>query len=376
MTRVTLAALVVVVIALSFGAGFMYGHTRFAGTGSGPDIVAQAWDIIFKEYVDPTRLDTENMTRAAIEGIVDTLDDPYTSYLEPRNYQLGLSSLEGEFDGIGAYVTIEDKKLTIIAPIAGSPAEKAGILAGDVILQIDGEPVGDMSVAEAVIKIRGPRGTAVKLIILHQGATDPVEIDVIRATIEVPSVTFEMREDIAYIKINQFSERTADELSTALDDARAQQARGIVLDLRHNPGGLLDTVIDVASYFLHDGTVVAVRSNEGRVTTLDVIKGHQVTDLPMVVLVDSASASGSEVLAGALQDHGRALVSGNITFGKGSVNVLRRLDDGSGLYLTTARWLTPGGRLIEGQGIEPDVRLEVTGEDAILWAIDYLHGGR
>ncbi|HJX11965.1 MAG TPA: S41 family peptidase [Dehalococcoidales bacterium] len=375
MTRITIAALVVVVIALSFGAGFMYGHTRSAGTG-GPDIVGQAWDIIFKEYVDPTRLDTENMTRAAIEGIVDTLDDPYTSYLEPRNYQLGLTSLEGEFDGIGAYVTIDDKKLTVIAPIAGSPAEKAGILAGDIILEIDGKPVDGMSVAEAVIKIRGPRGTAVKLVILHQGATDPVEIDVVRATIEIPSVTFQMREDIAHIKINQFSERTADELSGALDDAGAQQAKGIILDLRHNPGGLLDAVIEVASYFLRDGVVLAVRSNDGRVTTLDVIKGRQVTDLPMVVLVDAASASGSEVLAGALQDHGRATVSGNVTFGKGSVNVLRRLDDGSGLYLTTARWLTPGGRLIEGQGIEPDVRLEVTGEDAILWAIDYLHGGK
>jgi carboxyl-terminal processing protease len=153
---------------------------------------------------------------------------------------------------------------------------------------------------------------------------------------------------------------------------KENKARGIILDLRGNPGGLLDTVVSVASHFLHDGIVVQVRSNKGELSTIRVNSRLSVTDLPMVVLVDSASASGSEVLAGALQDHGRAVIAGTRTYGKGSVNVLHHLDDGSGLYITTARWLTPNGRLIEGQGIEPDQPLELTGEDAILWAVSYL----
>ena len=201
-----------------------------------------------------------------------------------------------------------------------------------------------------------------------------MDIEIVRASIEVPSVRFEMRGDIAVINIIQFSERTESELVPVIQELKDKSARGIVLDLRNNPGGLLDTVVKVASHFISQGVVVAVRSNQGQTATLDIVKGEAVTDLPMVVLVNHASASGSEVLAGALQDHDRALVAGNVTYGKGSVNVLRRLDDGSGLYITTARWLTPGGRLIEGQGIQPDIKLDLTGEDALQWALDYLAG--
>ena len=373
-TRLIIGLLLVAVIALAFGGGFMFGastHTR----SSGPlDVVGQAWNIIFTDYVDQSRLNSDNLSRAAIRGIVDALDDPYTSYLEPEHYQLGLTNLEGEFQGIGAYVTARDKQIVIIAPIAGSPADKAGIRAGDVILKINGEPVVGMSLAEAIIKIRGPRGTPVKLTVLHEGAAGPVDIEIVRASIEVPSVRFEMRGDIAVINIIQFSERTESELAPVIQELKDKSARGIVLDLRNNPGGLLDTVVKVASHFISRGVVVAVRSNQGKMATLDIVKGEAVTDLPMVVLVNHASASGSEVLAGALQDHDRALVAGNVTYGKGSVNVLRRLDDGSGLYITTARWLTPGGRLIEGQGIQPDIKLDLTGEDALQWALDYLAG--
>ncbi|MCK4273861.1 MAG: S41 family peptidase [Dehalococcoidales bacterium] len=375
LTKLIIGLLLVVVIALAFGAGFFFGYGNLPGSGKGLDIVEQAWSIIFTDYVDRSKLDSANLSRGAIEGMIEALDDPYTSYLEPEYYELGISSLEGEFDGIGAYVTVEDKQLLIIAPIADSPADKAGIKAGDIILEINGEPVLDMSLAEAIIKIRGPKGTAVSLLILHEGDTEPVEIEIIRDRVEVPSVRFEMRGDIAYITITQFSERTESELAPVIQDLKGENARGIILDLRGNPGGLLDIVIEVASHFITEGTLVEVMSNQGKVATLEVITSPVTTDLPMVVLVDDASASGSEVLAGALQDHGRALVAGKTTFGKGSVNILRRLSDGSGLYITTARWLTPDGRLIEGHGIEPDIKLELTGEDAVEWAIDYLTGG-
>ncbi len=373
-TKLIIGLLLIVVIALAFGAGFFFGFSNSSGYEEGLNVVEQVWNIIFSDYVDMSKLDSANLSRGAIQGMIEALDDPYTSYLEAEHYELGMSSLEGVFDGIGAYVTIDDKQLVIIAPIAESPADKAGIRAGDIIMEIDGEPVIDMSLAEAIIKIRGPKGTAVKLLVLHEGDTEPVEIEIIRARVEVPSIIFEMRGNIAYITITQFSERTDSELSPVLQDIKEQNAAGIILDLRGNPGGLLDIVVKVASHFISKGVVVEVMSNQGKIATLEVVTSPVTTGLPMVVLVDNTSASGSEVLSGALQDHHRAIVAGNTTFGKGSVNMLRRLNDGSGLYITTARWLTPNGRLIEGQGIEPDVTLEITGEDAVQWAMDYLTG--
>jgi carboxyl-terminal processing protease len=233
-----------------------------------------------------------------------------------------------------------------------------------------------MSLVEAVVIIRGPQGKPVRLLVLHQDETEPVEIEIIRAEIELPSVRYEMREDIAYINISHFSELTNGQLSSALESITNEAATGIIIDLRSNPGGLLQGVIDVAGYFLTEGVVVDVVDNKGGHTTATVTRKEVTTDLPVVILVDSFSASGSEVLAGALQDHGRAVIAGTTTFGKGSVNILRQLKDGSGLYITTARWLTPQGRLIEGEGISPDYELELEGEDAIQWAIAYLKAGK
>lgn len=373
-TKITISLLLVAVLAVSFGAGYELGGRTYSGTGDGLGVVKQAWDIIFTDYVDKDKLDAGAMSRAAIDGMVETLDDPYTSYLDAEGYQMSVTHLEGEFDGIGAYVTITDEQLTVIAPIAGSPAEEAGIRAGDLILEINGVPAKEMSLAEAVLKIRGPRGTSVKLLILHEDETEPQEIEIVRSTVEVPSVRFEMREDIAYINITQFSERTDEELIPVLQSAIANEASGIILDLRSNPGGLLDVVIDIASHFISEGTVVRILSNQEELSTLPVEPGEIMVDLPIVVLVDKFSASGSEVLAGALQDYGRATIAGEKTYGKGSVNILRRLADGSGLYITTARWMTPDGRLIEGEGIEPDYELDLDDEDAIQWAMDYLAG--
>jgi carboxyl-terminal processing protease len=359
-----------VIIALAFTAGC------FIGVDTPPqsdfDVVEQAWEIILRDYVENDQLDTAALAQGAVRGMVEALGDPYTSFLDAEDYQLSLKSLEGSFEGVGAYVTIKDEQLMIIAPIADSPADKAGIRAGDIILEIDGQSTTGMSLVEAVLLVQGYEGTQVELLVLHEGETEPEVISIIRALIEVPSVEFEMREEFAYITITNFSERTAEELLPVIETINQPGAEGIILDLRGNPGGLLETVVDVASFFLKEGVVVDVVDNEGRHEVYRVKPGGITTDLPMVVLVDEYSASGSEVLAGALQDYGRAVIAGTTTFGKGSVDILRRLGDGSGLYITNARWLTPKGRLIEGEGIYPDYELELEGEDAIQWAIDYL----
>jgi len=363
-------------LVLSSVAGCSPGvHTQAPpSSGQDLDIVEEVWDIIFQDYVERDSLDADALRQGAIRGMLEALDDPYTSYLDAEAYQLSLSDLKGEFEGIGAHITVKDKQLTIVAPVADSPADKAGIKAGDKILEIDGMSTSEMSLAEAVLFIRGPKGTSVRFLVLHQGEAEPVEIEIVRAEIEVTSVRFEMRGDIAYISITNFSKRTDDELSPVLDSIADEEAAGIILDLRTNPGGLLQAVIDVASYFLTEGIVVNIVDNQGDHDTMSVKRERDTTDLPLVVLVDSYSASGSEILAGALQDYARATIAGRKTFGKGSVNVLRQLEDGSALYITTARWLTPDGHLIEGEGITPDYELELDGEDVIQWAIDYLQG--
>lgn len=368
--------LLVTSLVLSFGAGCALGVSTSSEDNLGLDVVTEAWGVIFRDYVDKDRLDASALSGAAIKGMVEELDDPYTSYLNVETYQLSSSDLQGKFDGIGAYVGIRDEQLMIIAPIPGSPAAEAGIRAGDIILEVDGRPTLEMSLEEAVLHIRGPRGTSVKLLILHQGETRPEEIAIVRAEIEIASVYSEMKGDIGYISINHFSRRTDEELSPALKSVIDEGATGIILDLRSNPGGLLEEVVDVVSHFLKEGIVVYVVDNQGKRTSYSVKSVDVTTELPMVVLTDNYSASGSEVLAGALQDYGRAKIVGLKTYGKGSVNSLNRLKDGSALYITTARWLTPNGRLIEGEGIAPDYEINLEGEDAIQWAIDYLKGNQ
>jgi len=373
---VMITLLLVVSLVLSFGAGCVLGNENLISSDLGLDVVEEVWDVIFQDYVDKDRLDAAALSQAAIEGMVEALDDPYTSYLDVENYQLTKSDIGGRFEGIGAYVGIRDEQLVIIAPIADSPAAKAGIQAGDIILEIDGSPASEMSLQEAVLHIRGRKGTSVRLLVLHRDETEPEEIEIVRDEIELHSVYFEMKGDIAYINIAHFTERTDEELLPVLQEMTRQAATGIILDLRSNPGGLLEAVVDVTGRFLKEGVVVSMVDNQGEKTALSIKPDGVTTDLPLVVLTDNYSASGSEVLAGALQDYGRAIVAGTKTYGKGSVNTLHRLKDGSGLYITTARWLTPKGRLIEGEGISPDYELELEGEDAIQWAIDYLKGNR
>jgi carboxyl-terminal processing protease len=366
---VVIVLLVAAIIVVSFGTGWVVGTRNSPQRSLG--VVGQAWDIIFRDYVDKDKLDAEALAQGAIRGMVEALDDPYTAYLDATAYELNQRDLEGKFEGIGAHVAAQDGQVVIIAPIAGSPAEKAGIRAGDVILEVDGQSIAGMSLVEVVLIVQGPRGTTVTLSVLHEGETEPEVIEIVRAEIEMPSVRFEMMDDIAYINITNFSERTAEELSPVLEEVN-RQASGIILDLRSNPGGLLSTVVAVTSFFLKEGVVLDVVDNEGNSSAYKVEPGRVATDLPVVVLVNEYSASGSEVLAGALQDYGRAVIAGKKTYGKGSANQMFGLEDGSALYITYARWLTPKGRLIEGEGLPPDYELDLENVDAVQWAIDYL----
>jgi carboxyl-terminal processing protease len=367
--KIALGLFLAVVITLAFSVGCFVGVRTAEQTDF--DIIEQAWEIILQEYVENDQVDTEALAQGAVEGMLAALGDPYTAYLDADSYQLSMGELTGSFEGIGAYVSVKDEQF-IVAPIADSPADKAGIRAGDIILEIDGQSTEGLSLAEVVLLVRGPEGTKVTLLVLHEDETEPKLIAIIRAVIEVPSVDFEMREEIAYIAITNFSERTAEELLSVMSTMAQEGAEGIIVDLRGNLGGTLDAAVDVTSFFLREGVVVEVVDNRGHRDVYSVRPGGVTTDLPMVVLVDEYSASGSELVVGALQDYGRAVIAGTKTFGKGSVNVLHQLSDGSGLYVTIGRWFTPEGRLIEGEGLYPDYELELEGEDLIQWAIDYL----
>jgi carboxyl-terminal processing protease len=370
---VMMALVLLVSLAIPLGTGCsLFPVDNKSGSELDVALLEEVWEIIQERYVEPDELDAENLVQGAARGMVNALDDPHSAYMTPEDYEIFTSGLEGQFEGIGAYVGERDGQITIIAPIPGTPADEAGIRPGDVIVGVDDESTVGWSVQDAVNAIRGPRGTPVRLLILHEGDTEFVEIEIIRAEIEVPSVYFEMRGNIAHISIAEFTERTNSQLSDALDEAAGQQAVGIILDLRNNPGGLLSTVVDVTSRFLDEGIVLSTIDRDGHKTDYPVKHTGSHIELPMVVLVNQFSASSSEVMAGALQDYGRAVIAGTTTYGKGSANNLYRLSDGSGLYLTTARWYTPDGRLIEGEGIEPDYELDLETVDPVEWALDYL----
>lgn len=339
------------------------------------DLIKEASDVIGYYYINPAKLDDKKMTEGAIKGMVDAINDPYTGYLTKDMADMTSSDLQGQFEGIGATVgTDESGRVIIVAPLADSPAERAGIKAGDVILEVDGKSMSGLTTTDAVFLIRGPKGTIVKLTVLHENTTTPVVIEIVRAPINLDSVQFEMNGDIAYIRITQFTERTDEELIPHLNSILQNGTKGIIIDLRTNPGGILDITVTNASHFLKEGAVVHVVDRNGDISTTSVKDiAPKILDIPMVVLVNEYSASSSEVFSGALQDYGRALIAGTITYGKGSVNILSRLSDGSGIYITIARWQTPNGHLIEGKGIQPDQELDFETVDGIQWAIDYLH---
>ncbi|MDP2919757.1 MAG: S41 family peptidase [Dehalococcoidia bacterium] len=335
-------------------------------------LLEEAYGVIQKEYVEPEKIDSRKLSEGMIKGLIQGLDDPYSAYLTKEQYDMSVSDFAGKFEGIGAYVGSENNRVTVIAPIPDTPADKAGIKPGDIILEVDGKSTENMSVTEVVLLIRGPKGTPVKLTVLHKGEAQPVTLEIIRAEIKLNSVRFEMKGSYAWVNITNFTEQSNRELEPVLKTISTNGAKGIILDLRRDPGGILQTVVDIASHFIKEGPIVHVVDREGNKETSSANRLTLKLDLPMVVLVDQYSASGSEVLAGALQDYKRALIAGQKTYGKGSVNQLIKLSDGSGIYITIARWLTPNGNLIEGKGIQPDTLVDFEKVDGIQWAIDYL----
>ena len=345
-------------------------------------IVDEAWNTILNDYVDKNKVDLDALSSSAIKAMLESIHDPYAAYFDAAEFKtIEQMNVEGTYGGIGAMVTIKDEQLTVIAPIAGAPAEKAGIKAGDKILGINGNSTQGMSLEEAVLKIQGDPGTKVTLQVLHQGEETPITLVITREEINLPSVYPEignatstypttpaptvtpLPSGIAVITITYFSERTGDEITSALKDVLASGAKGIVLDLRDNPGGILDSAVAVASQFLKQGIVLYALDSSEKKETWNVKPGGLATDLPLAVLVNGNSASASEVVAGALQDYGRAPLIGNQTFGKGNVNHFRQLSDGSAIYISIGRWYTPNGRQIEGNGLTPDIVVNTTEQD-------------
>jgi carboxyl-terminal processing protease len=329
------------------------GGETCAGFGS----FWKAWDILSKNYVDPKSLDMVKMTDGAIAGMVDSLgDEGHTRYMPPDVAKAERESLQGRFEGIGAYIDVRDGQPVIIEPIEGSPAEKAGIKAGDLIMQVDGRDVRGVTIDELRAQVRGPSGTKVVLTLQREGATEPIEISVVRDEVNVPSVSWRMLEgSVAHIRLSQFSERAADEIRKAVADARAQGATSIVLDLRNNPGGLVDQLVGIASEFLPKGTTVLIEQDrEGKQSPYTTREGGTALEIPLAVLVNRNSASSAEILAGALSEAGRARVIGVPTFGTATVLRTFRLDNGGELRVGTTQWLTPDGKLVRGQGITPD----------------------
>ena len=340
-------------------------------TGGTPDSLAQtfdpfweAWNLVHDEYVDQP-VDDEELIQGAIEGMIEALDDPHSVYLTPEEYELLTSDLQGQLEGIGAEVDTSGEYVTIISPLPGSPAEAVGILPGDTILKVDGEDMLGMTGTEVVLKVRGPAGSTVRLTVGREGRDEPLDFDIVRAKITIASVEGKMLDGaIAYVKINSFGDNTARDLKQTLENLRAQDPDGVVLDLRGNPGGYLDAAIEVVSQFVGDGTVMLERFGNGREERYTARPNGLATDLPLVVLINEGSASASEIVAGAIQDRERGILVGETSYGKGTVQTSNDLGGHDGVVkITIARWLTPDGRAIHGQGLTPDEVVPLTEDD-------------
>lgn len=317
----------------------------------------EVWDKVKEKYVDQPVDDVE-LFYGALQGILVGLDDPYSVYFPPKKAEEFAKDLAGEFEGIGAEIGLRDNQLTIIAPLPSSPAEKAGLRPGDKVYAVDKEDVFDLTLDEAVSKIRGPKGTEVILTISHDGYEGIEDISIIRDTITVPTIDWEMKDNnIAYLRVSYFNEDTWAEFDTAVNNILLNSPKGLVLDLRSNPGGYLETAVSVASEWIDQGVVMKEKTNSESKDYKTRGK-HRLVNLPTVVLVDEGTASGSEIVAGALQDYDKATLVGHKTYGKGSVQEFEILLDGSALKLTTAKWFTPKDRGIDETGIEPDIIVE------------------
>jgi carboxyl-terminal processing protease len=365
-----------------------------SGGAAGEDFanLNQILQLLKDKYVDPDLVDENTLYQAAITGLLQTFPDSGTFYVDPNTVKTSVGP-SGKFEGIGATVASQNGQIIIVAPIDNTPAQRAGIKAGDAILEVDGESTSGWTQEKAVLKIRGQAGTSVKLKIRHSDGREET-LDIQRDEIKVESVTTQppggaLKDgtgteitDVAYIHIREFTEQTTDEMKKVLQDAVSSGKRGLVLDLRNNPGGLLRTTADVAEEFL-DGNklIITERDRDGSESTLKSRDGGIATQMPVVIILNRFSASGSEVLSAALHDNGRATIVGEKSFGKGTVNVANNLKDGGQLYVSIAKWLTPDGTQIDGVGIRPDIPVQLSDDDVdarrdvqLFKALDVLRG--
>jgi carboxyl-terminal processing protease len=319
----------------------------------------EVWDLVQRNFYGPLP-DVQHLTYAAIRGMLDTLGDEYTAFIEPDIAAIIAEDATGEFEGIGAYVGMDEegKVVEITGTFKDSPAERAGVQESDRILEVDGVSLAGLTLYEAIGLIRGPAGSEVTLFIEREGVAEPFEITVTRARLEIAITEVEMRDDgIGYIRLYEFSATANKLMEEGLQELLSQNPRAIIFDLRGNPGGWLDQAVEVADLFLDDGVILYERWSDGSEQTFDAHPGDAGEDVPLVVLVDRGSASAAEIVAGALQDHERAILIGELTFGKGSVQRPFSLSDGSELRVTAALWFTPNDQAIHGKGLTPDIEV-------------------
>lgn len=355
---------------VSFAGGVLFANSDFLKPGvvraadqpAEFEVFWQVWNIVQNHFVDRSALDPKKLTYGAINGLITALgDEGHTRFLTPEEVADQQTNISGKFYGIGAHVGVENGLPIIVAPFDGSPAAKAGIKAGDIILEVNGEDVTTLPLNEVVDKIRGEAGTEVTIAIFRPDSNQSLEFKLVRAEIKIPAALWAMAPGtkVAVIRMTQFSANLDDELTKSVKEAEAAGATQFVVDVRNNPGGLLEQAVKVTSEFLKDGNVLLQEDAQGKRETFPVKPGGIATDIPMVVLINRGSASAAEIFAGAIQDSKRATIMGEKTFGTGTVLQPFELDDGSGLLLGTSQWLTPQGRLIRKHGIEPDVEVKL-----------------
>jgi carboxyl-terminal processing protease len=370
-----LTVFMLVILAVSaFGAGYLTRELVNGRSGSSLahadrdlSIYYEAWNLIEENFLGEVPA-PQDVAYGAIRGSLAALDDPYTVFIEPAAREVERERLQGTFGGIGAYISrAEETGDVVLEPIPGNPAEAAGVLPGDVLLAVDGVPItAEMTVPDIIDRVKGEKGTAVVLTIRHIGAVEAVDISVIRDDILLPSVVYRLTDQdnsIGYIQLSRFSGESSNEVGAAIQDLQAQGATRFILDLRQNGGGLRDAAVDVVDHFLSEGPVLYLQSQNEEERVFSATKETIAPTEPLVVLIDGGTASASEIVAGALKDRGRASLIGSKTFGKGSVQLVFDLSDGSSVHVTSARWLTPNRHQIDQSGLEPDVLVEVTQED-------------
>jgi carboxyl-terminal processing protease len=347
-------------------------------------ILWQIWDILDREYIKPDQLNPREMMYGAASGMVSSLGDPHTAFVEPVPAAILEEDMQGSFEGIGATVEMVEGRLVIARPLPSSPALKADLRAGDIVLEVDGQPLEGKTLLEAISLIRGPRGTSVTLLIQREGVAEPFGVAVVRDRIDLPIVESRMLDnDIGYLRLTEFNAVSEERVRTALKDLLGAKPRGIIFDLRGNPGGYLQMAIDISSEFLPEGTVILKEEERGKPIKEDrVTRSGIATKVPLVVLVNSGSASAAEIVAGAIQENQRGILIGERTYGKGSVQNTHRLQDGASLRVTIARWNLPSGKNLDGNGIGPDIQVSLTDEDVaadrdpqLERAVDYLVKG-